>query len=147
MLVGSEQAVLLPLLLLAGALVKVEDPLIVLIFSAVVFALRLVPRLALAPLFVRSSGAPRASSWPLALGLLPSGAISVVVALEVSRHLPGVPGELVLSVAIVVVLLGELFGPRNLRRAFALAGEEGAAPPSIPSPPPGPNRPAVEGHS
>jgi hypothetical protein len=123
MLVRSEHAVLLPTLLLAGADVEVHG---VTLLSAVVssaFAARALARFVAAPALTALAGAPRSVAPALAIGLLPSGALSVTLGLAFASRFPGTAGDVILGAAVALALLGELVGPAALRRALARAGE------------------------
>jgi hypothetical protein len=123
MLARSEQAVLLPTLLLAGADVEVHALLPLTLVLAAAFLARLVPRVLAASVLAAATEAPPGVSSQLALGLLPSGALSVTVGLAFASRFEGAAGESVLAVAVGLAILGELVGPAGLRRALTRAGE------------------------
>jgi hypothetical protein len=83
--------------------------------------------------------AARAAGPRLGLGMVSSGAVSLAVALTLSFRLPGEASGAVLLMAAAGVLMGELIGPAELRRALERAGEthavevEDVAPLSLPS--------------
>src|SRR5262249_11073872 len=123
MLGRSEQAVLLPILVLSGAETEVHDPAPLIGVLAAAVAARLVTRLLSAPLLASMSGAPKTITPTLAFGLMPSGALSMTLALAFESRFPGPIGDTVLAVAVGLALFGELVGPSSLRRALAKAGE------------------------
>jgi Kef-type K+ transport system membrane component KefB len=135
MLGRSEQAVLLPVLMLSGAEMEIHDvaPLVGLLAAAI--AARLVTRVVAAPLLASAAGAPRRIAPALAVGLMPSGALSITLGLAFESRFPGPIGDTVLAVAVALAVLGEVVGPAALRRALTRAGEvtvEGAGPDGAP---------------
>jgi hypothetical protein len=123
MLARSEQAVLLPLLMLAGAEIEVTRIGPMLGLFAAALAGRLAARLLLSPALVKISGAPKSTAPPLAVGLLPSGALSVTLGLAFESRYPGAAGDAILAISVGLAIAGEVFGPSALRRALTGAGE------------------------
>ncbi|HEX4339055.1 MAG TPA: potassium transporter Kef [Polyangiaceae bacterium] len=123
MLGRSEQAVLLPVLMLSGAETEVRNLGPLLMLLAAVIVARLLIRLLAAPVLAGMSGTPRQISPALAVGLLPSGALSVTLGLAFESRYPGVSGDAVLAIAVGLAVAGELVGPASLRRALTRAGE------------------------
>jgi hypothetical protein len=123
MLARSEQAVLLPVLMLSGAEIEVKriGPMLGLLAAAL--AARLAARLLLSPVLARLSGAPKRTALPLAVGLLPSGALSVTLGLAFESRFPGAVGDTVLAISAGLAVVGEIVGPSALRRALTGAGE------------------------
>jgi len=117
----SEQPVLLPVLLLAGALVTLEDRRLPAILGVTLGARLLGKLLTGALLSATSTG--RAAGPLLGLGLLPSGVVTICLAVSLSFRMGAKDGQLVLGAAVAMSLLGELLGPVSLRRALARAGE------------------------
>jgi hypothetical protein len=122
MLVRTEHAVLLPVLVLAGAFVDIRTspdlPWIV--------ALVLLARVAMKYLsgaFLRLSSTARSAGSVLGLGLLPSGALTIAFGLAFALRFPTVVGRTVLAIAAAVALFGELVGPTSLHAALKRAGE------------------------
>lgn len=80
----------------------------------------------------------RGASHPLfGAGLLSSGALSIACGLFMSLRAPGILGDTVLVLAVVVAMFGEMIAPFAARRALEEAGEivldpatEGAPTPS-----------------
>lgn len=131
MLARTEPAVLLPTLLLSGALVRFEaSRTFVLVVAAGVLS-RLLARSLLGGALGRVSAIPKAARRPLALGFWSTGALTTLVALSFSFRFRGLVGEAVLASAFAMNVLGELIGPQSLSRALALA-EPPVAPP-VPS--------------
>lgn len=123
MLARSEQAVLLPVLMLSGAELEVKKVGPMLGLFAAALAGRFVVRLLLSPVFAKVSGAPKSTAPALAVGLLPSGALSVTLGLAFESRYPGVVGDTVLAISVGLAVAGEVVGPAALRRALAGAGE------------------------
>ena len=123
MLARSEQAVLLPVLMLSGAELEVKKvgPMLGLFAAALVG--RFVVRLLLAPVFARLSGVPKSTAPALAVGLLPSGALSVTLGLAFESRYPGAIGDTILAISVGLAVAGEVVGPAALRRALVGAGE------------------------
>ena len=123
MLGRSEQAVLLPVLMLSGAESEVKNVVPLLGLLAAVLAARLLVRLLVAPVLSGMSGAPRRIAPLLAVGLLPSGALSVTLGLAFESRYPGVAGDTILAISVGLAIAGEIVGPSSLRKALAGAGE------------------------
>ncbi|HEX3597165.1 MAG TPA: potassium transporter Kef [Polyangiaceae bacterium] len=123
MLGRSEQAVLLPVLMISGAETEVKNigPLLGLLAAA--FIARLLVRLLAAPVLAGMAGAPKESVPSLAVGLLPSGALSVTLGLAFESRYPGLPGDAILALSVGLAIAGEVVGPAALRRALTRAGE------------------------
>jgi Kef-type K+ transport system membrane component KefB len=117
----SEQPVLLPVLLLAGGLVTLEDRRLPAIVGAALAARLLGKLITGGLLFTTSAG--RSAGPLLGLGLLPSGVVTICLAVSLLFRMGGKDGQLVLGAAVAMSLLGELLGPLSLRRALARAGE------------------------
>jgi hypothetical protein len=123
MVAPSEHAVLLPLLLLAGAALQ----------PAAVSGLPLVVIVALlcriGALTLLGSGLSVASSVVRRGGrlvgacMLPAGAVTIAVGMACAVRLPGALGPTVLCVAAAAALFGELLGPSAMRESLKAAGE------------------------
>lgn len=117
----SEHPVLLPVLLLTGALVRFEGRALPWILAAALAA-RFVGKISSGlVLYAFPSGRP-AGPW-LGLGLLSSGVVTLVIALTLSLRLENEIGNLTLAVAAGMTLFGEMIGPLSLRRSLGRAGE------------------------
>jgi hypothetical protein len=123
MLARTEQPVLLPTLLLAGADVELSEPWHFAAIAGVVLLARLAVRVVVAPVLTGLSGAPLRAASLLGVGLMPSGALSIAAGLAFAARFPGKVGGTILGVAVGLALLGELLGPPSLRRALIRAGE------------------------
>jgi len=129
MIAQTEQAVLLPTLVLAGAQAEVSAPLSIAAVVAVAIGARLAVRFVFSPILASLAGAQRAVAPSLAVGIVSTGALSITMALAFASRFPGSTGNAVLAVAVLVALIGEAIGPRSLRRALEGAGEIAPAPP------------------
>ena len=123
----SEAGVLLPLLLLAGALLRLpsqEEPLWI-VGAAV--AARVLARWLLGFVTARIARAPVGRSAAYGLAMSCTGTINALLALSFALRFPGAVGDLVLTTAAVSGITGDLVGAFGLRQA--LCGPElGAAP-------------------
>jgi Kef-type K+ transport system membrane component KefB len=119
----TERAVLLPLLLLAGATVDVAVGWKVWILIVAAIAARVVMRQLIGFGVALVQPSARASSGWIGLGGLASGSLTISVGLACAFELGSPHGGVVLLTACVGILLGELFGPTSLRRALERAGE------------------------
>jgi Kef-type K+ transport system membrane component KefB len=118
----SEQPVLLPVFLLAGAHVRLDAaPYLVWIFLAALGA-RILGKVLSGWGVCVLPAARKAGPW-LGLGLLSSGALCISMGLAFSLRVPGEVGQVVLALAVLLTLFGELVGPLMLRNALARAGE------------------------
>jgi Kef-type K+ transport system membrane component KefB len=122
MLGGTERAVMLPALVLAGAHVA---PRVLWTFGAVAAAAvagRVAAKLASGNLLVRVAEPAARPQWA-GLGMMPAGILTLTAGLACALRFPGVVGDLVLAIAALHTLLGELVGPAMLRRTLRIAGE------------------------
>ena len=127
MLAPTEQAVMLPLLLVAGARLDLVSfrSLPVIVIAAVALRLVLVIGFGFGiRRWIRAAHGVRSS---VGLALLPAGGLSVGVGLLFSLRFPGAVGDTVLAAAVLSTLVGELLGPRALRSVLEAAGEVGSA--------------------
>lgn len=116
----TERAVLLPALVLAGAKVDVGAP--SLIALVVTTALVRVLVKSGAGLLLRGAIGPRVPAW-VGIGLVPTGGLSISVALSFALRFPGRVGDAVLATSAAMLAIGELIGPPALRAALDAAGE------------------------
>jgi Kef-type K+ transport system membrane component KefB len=123
MLIRTEQPVLLPTLVLAGAEVEIANPAELGTVVLIAVALRFGVRFLAAPIVSKLAGVERVAAAELSLGLLPSGGLSITVALAFGSRFPGFSGKAILVVAVALALVGEAVGPGALRRALSRVGE------------------------
>jgi hypothetical protein len=132
-----ERPVLLPALVIAGALVDAEaSPSLPAAVAAGVLAMVAGTALAAGALAAVSPLARRAGP-ALAPALATPGPFGVCVGLALAVRYPGPVGGTVLACAVAGAMAGELVSTRALRAALARAGELGVAAPE-PEPPPTP---------
>jgi hypothetical protein len=121
----AEGAVLLPLLVVAGASLHLKEVGHLGWLVAAVVGTRLVTKLLLGRLVCGMIVGQRLPATPLGLALASSGEIACLIALEYALSAPGQFGQLVLACAITASLFGELYGAAGLRRTLAMAKELG----------------------
>jgi len=136
LVIPTERPVLLPVLVVAGARIDIAP-----LFGAPRVALALAAALCarvVAKIIIGFFARVRGASHPLfGAGLLSSGALSIACGLFMSLRAPGILGDTVLVLAVVVAMFGEMIAPFAARRALEEAGEivldpatEGAPTPS-----------------
>ena len=123
MIAPTEQPVLLPALVLAGARINPEAapnlPWIVGTAIAVRFAVKLL----VGCLVWAGYRAARPAGASVGLGLLSTGALAMAVGLSFALRFPGVVGDTILITVAAVTVFGEFVGPTRLRIALTRAGE------------------------
>lgn len=130
MLGRAERPILLPTLLLAGAQVRVDHWRELIALAVAALTMRVLVRLLAAPAIAAVAGAPPSVGPSLAVGLLPTGALTITIGLVFAMRFQGEVGDVVLGVAAAFTMIGELVGPVSLRRALERAGEIEPPPPS-----------------
>jgi hypothetical protein len=119
MLQRSEDAVVVPTLLMAGALARVPATQS---FAAIVIAALIARGLARSLIGAglgAVANAPAGTRWPLSLGFWSTGMLSPLVALACALRFRDEVGELILTAGCAMTVAGELVGPLFLRRALA----------------------------
>ncbi|MCC6213671.1 MAG: cation:proton antiporter [Polyangiaceae bacterium] len=134
MVTPTEQPVVLPLLLLAGASIDVRAAPYLVPAIAVGIVARVVVKLLAGAGVLLVSLRARAAGLRVGLGLLPSGAFGVAIGMSCYVALPGGVGETILAFSALSCVVGELLGPPAVRRTLVAAGEIAGAPPAA-SPP------------
>jgi hypothetical protein len=134
MVAPTERPVTIPALLLAGAHIDLGSAGALLLF-VVAFAARLVAQLAFGGILWAAARDARPAGPGVGLALLPSGTLSMALALALALRFPGRVGDAALVVAALLALTGELLGPAALRARLARAGEV-AVPVQVPEPRP-----------
>jgi len=136
----TEKPVLLPVVLVAGACVDFDSLPKLWLLVAVALAARLCAELVRGVLLVALLPVARRAGPRIGFGMASTGAISLALAFTLTVRLPGPASSAVLLLAAAGVLLGELIGPAELKRALEQAGETHAldaetdvAPLSLPS--------------
>lgn len=123
MVATTERAVMLPVLVLAGACVT--DPQLegFGILAAAAVLSRFLSKLLAAHLFTAAQPSASIPTASLGLGLLPAGVLTMAVGLGCAVRFPGVVGDSILALAAINVVIGEVVGPALLRRALRMANE------------------------
>ncbi len=135
----TEGAVLLPALLLAGASLSPQLSPDEWIIVGVALAARVLASLLIGSAIAALRAKPRPGPFALGLGLLSSGTLTMVVAFSLHLSFGEPLGRIVLAVAFLGTVLGELVGPSAMSRALLRAGELGVEPrASQPDPEPTP---------
>jgi hypothetical protein len=123
LLARTEPGVLLPALLLAGALVRLPTTPTALYLAGAAIGARLLVRTLLGYVMARAAGATSQQRLPFGVGLSCTGTVSVLVGLTLAFRFPGELGDLVLTVAAVSGVAGDVLGGAALRYALASAAE------------------------
>jgi hypothetical protein len=123
MVAPVERAIMLPMLVLAGANIEFRGLPGLGWMVAIAIAARIVAKLAVGfPIGALRVSPERARSL-LGLGLLSSGALSMTVGLAFAMRFPGPIGGAVLATAAAACVVGEIVGPAMLRRSLRAAGD------------------------
>lgn len=123
MVAPTEQPVLLPALLLAGAHIDPRAAPFLLPIAVVAIAVRVVAKLGTGLVVRAAFPEARGTGRSIGLGLLSSGAVAISVGLAFALRFPGPVGGTVLAVAVAATLFGEFSGPAALRAVLRQAGE------------------------
>jgi hypothetical protein len=126
----TERAVLLPLAVLAGALIQLPGAPAVALLIALAIGARLVGDLMRGGLLMLASSAARRAGPLVGLSLVSSGDVTLACAVSIALSFHSRAALIVLAVAGTGLLVGELVGPFALRRCLLRAGELAAAAPS-----------------
>lgn len=118
LLTRTAPGVLLPSLLLVGALLHVPNASGPIIVALVAVLARLGVRVLTGVLFARAVKAPSDRRLPFGFSLCCTGNVSVLVSLSFALRFPGTIGDLVLSAAVANGVAGDLFGTLGLRQTF-----------------------------
>ncbi|HEY5960027.1 MAG TPA: hypothetical protein VIV60_25920 [Polyangiaceae bacterium] len=121
----TEGAVLLPLLVVAGASLHLSELGRLGWVVGIVVGARFLAKLVLGRIARRAIAKGTTSSIPLGLSLASSGEIACLIALEYTLSTPGQLGQLALACAVAASAFGELYGARGLRRLLVAADELG----------------------
>lgn len=118
----SEQPILLPVFLLAGAHLTFNSHPALFWILLVALAARLTGKLLSG--FVLYSLPPGRAAGPfVGLGLLSSGFVTIAIGLTLSLRLQNQLGDILLALAVACAFFGEAIGPLALRRSLARANE------------------------
>lgn len=126
-MVGStERAVLLPMLLLAGARIDaravLDEPYLMALLALILLA-RIAGKFATGVVFRIFSPVARPAGPMLGIVLLSSGSFSISCGLVLALHFPGRIGDTLLIAAVASAILGELVSTVAIKRLLAHLGE------------------------
>lgn len=125
MLRPTERAVLLPLAVLAGALIDLRAAPAIAWLVPIALAARLVAELVRGGWLLAASRSARRGGALVALNLVSSGEVSLACAVSIASNFDRPAALTVLGIAAAGVLMGELLAPVVLRRSLGRAGELG----------------------
>lgn len=125
MIAPSEQPVMLPVFVLAGASINVRLPLAMLGLLACALLLKVLVRIVFGSLTAVLTGPARLVAIDLGFSQLSCGVVSVLVATSIALRGGSALGEALLTFAAVAMVFGELIGPVRLQRALEQASEIG----------------------
>jgi hypothetical protein len=131
LLSSTEPGVLLPMLLLAGALLRLPSQPEPLWIVGVAVAGRLMARTLLGFVAGSIARAGRSRSGAYGLSLCCTGTINALLALSFALRFPGAVGDLVLAAAAVGGIAGDLVGAFGLRHALVVPEASAAAAPTV----------------
>jgi hypothetical protein len=123
MLRPTESAVLLPLAVLAGALVNLREAPLLWVLIPLGMCARFLVELVRGALLALCSKAARPAGPLVGLGRMAMGEMTLACAVAIALSFHSAAAKSVLTLAVVGVLAGELLGPLTLRRALGRAGE------------------------
>jgi len=126
---GTERPVLLPLAVLAGALLNLRAAPMLLVLIPLVLSVRALAELARGALLTLVSRAARPAGSLVGLALMSMGEVTLACAASLALSLDSPATKTVLAVGVMGVLAGEIVGPLALRRALGRAGELDAGAP------------------
>jgi hypothetical protein len=129
MLRPTESAVLLPLAVLAGALVNLREAPGLWVLIPLGLGARFLIELVRGALLALCSKAARPAGPLVGLGMMAMGEMTLACAVAIALSFQSAAAKSVLTLAVVAVLAGELLGPLTLRRALQRAGELDAGEP------------------
>ena len=134
MLLATERSALLPILLVCGIRAEATTIAPTLSLAAVVVVVRVVLKYLLGAGIGLAVPAARPAGGLVGVGMMSSGALTMLIGLSINLRFPGFLGETALVSAALLNVVGELFGPPALRTALRRVGEIQAkeAPPSEP---------------
>jgi len=123
MLRPTESAVLLPLAVLAGALVNLREAPLLWVLIPLALGARVLVELLRGALLALGSRAARPAGALVGLGMMAMGEMTLACTVALALSFQSPAARSVLAVGVLGVLLGELVGPVTLRRALRRAGE------------------------
>jgi Kef-type K+ transport system membrane component KefB len=118
MIAPTEQPVLLPMLLLAGASVNLQLPLPVLVLLLVGLLAKLALRILFGTLISRRFVPTRAVAVRIGISQMSCGIVSVIIATGIAARSNSALGNALLLFTAACMLLGEAIGPAKLRQVL-----------------------------
>ncbi len=128
MLLTTERSALLPILIVCGIRAEATKLAPTLALAAIVIVVRLIVKYMLGGIIGRVQPAARPAGGLVGVGMMSSGALTMMIGLSVNLRFPGFVGETALVAAALLNVVGELFGPPALRSALRSVGELQAVP-------------------
>lgn len=128
MLLPTERSVLLPILIVCGIRSETSTLGPTIALAALVVLIRLVVKYALGGVIGAVLKEARPAGGLVGVGMMSSGALTMLVGLTINFRFPGFVGETALVAATMLNVVGELFGPPALRTALRKVGEVHAVP-------------------
>jgi hypothetical protein len=129
-LMRSESAVLLPTLLLAGALLRFDGSAALWWILIVTLVVRTSVRALLGYVLSLAAGAEPRQRWRIGLGMSSTGSVSLLVGLTFAFRFSDGVGQLVLTVSACSAVLGDVLGSAGLHAALVPGAAEEPAPAS-----------------
>ena len=133
MLLATERSALLPILILCGIRLAAPKLAPTMSLVAIIVVVRILAKYMFGGVLGRALPEVRPAGGLAGLGMLSSGALTMLVGLSCALRFPGFIGDTVLVTAAVLNIVGELLGPPSLRIALRRAGELHELPPAPPS--------------
>lgn len=133
MLLATERSALLPILILCGIRLAAPRLAPTMALVAILVVVRVLAKYMFGGVLGRVVPEARPAGGLVGLGMLSSGALTMLVGLSCALHFPGFVGDTVLVAAAALNIVGELLGPPSLRIALRRAGELHELPPAPPS--------------
>jgi hypothetical protein len=127
MIAPTEQPVLLPMLLLAGASVNVQLPTAVLLLLLIALIAKLALRVLFGALVVRRFVPSRAIALRIGISQMSCGVVSVIISTGIAARSNSALGNALLLFTAACMLLGEAIGPARLRQVLDEVDEIAAA--------------------
>lgn len=133
MLLATERSALLPILILCGIRLAAPKLAPTMALAAIIVVVRVLAKYTFGGILGRAVPEARPAGGLVGLGMLSSGAMTMLIGLSCALRFPGFVGDTVLVAAAVLNVVGELLGPPSLRIALRRAGELHELPPPPPS--------------
>lgn len=123
MLLSTERSALLPILIVCGIRAEATSMGPTLALAAILVVVRLIVKYMLGGVIGVVLKEARPAGGLVGVGMMSSGALTMLVGLTINLRFPGFVGETTLIAAALLNIVGELFGPPALRTALRRVGE------------------------